>query len=79
MKPVQDLRQFSEWYDKGFAHYLVCLHTPDKMSRCYPTRDTHTEEQEADFILGYGTAKAQADAAMTVEDYGDGMVFLDGY
>lgn len=57
MAEALGLLQFSEMFDRGFTHFLVCQHTPERMGRDYPTRDTHTEEQEADFIAGYNHAK----------------------
>lgn len=66
-------------FDRGFTHFLVCLHTPDRIGRGYPTRDAHTEEQEQDFIAGFHHARRQHEASANMADYGDGVIVLEGY
>lgn len=63
VRPPDDMRQLSIWFDRGVTHFLKSVHTPDRMGSEYPTRDTHTEEQETDFIAGFNQAKAMHEAA----------------
>ena len=48
-----------DFYDLGVQHFLIGLHTPDRMGTSYPTRDRHTPEQEARFIDGWETTRRQ--------------------
>lgn len=54
-------RQWSgrHFYGLGVQHFLIGLHTPDRMATLYPTRDRHGAQAEADFIAGWQDTRAE--------------------
>lgn len=46
-----------DWHNIGYAHGMrVCIQANGE-AHCYPTRDKHSAEAEADFIAGYQEAQ----------------------
>ena len=50
-------------FDRGWAHFLQGLHSPERLVRSYPTRDRHSAEDEAEFLRGWNEARREHDAA----------------
>lgn len=51
----------ADYYELGWQHFLIGLHTPNRMGTSYPTQDRHGPADEAEFIRGWGDAKAEHD------------------
>jgi hypothetical protein len=47
-------------YDRGWQSFLYSRVIDRPMAFNYPTRDRHSEEQEAEFLLGWSDAEKNA-------------------
>lgn len=53
-----------DYYALGWQHFLIGLHTPNRMGTSYPTQDRHGPTDEAEFIRGWGDAKTEHKARL---------------
>ena len=58
------------WRDRGAAHFQS-LRTHGKSTIPYPTQDTHTPKDEAEFIAGFQSERRKVLGAQIAEDAGD--------
>lgn len=51
-------------FELGWQHFLIGLHTPNRMGTSYPTQDRHGPADEAEFIRGWHAAMAEREALL---------------
>lgn len=61
-----------DWIEEGRKHFLASKTHPERPCSNYPTQDVHLPKDEADFIAGFNSAKAEWDR-------GEGLNGLSAY
>lgn len=46
-----------DWYERGKQHFEQCQRTKGSAKVDYPTQDTHSPQDEADFARGFEDAR----------------------
>jgi len=48
-----------DWIEEGRKHFHKARLHPERPASNYPTQDTHTPKDEADFVMGFRSAKSE--------------------